>query len=523
MNLYNTWDQDLIVLDYDNAQMFLEDEEYSGIEISNGKTLKIYSSNRFIIPFGTTVLVNGKITNKGIIEVYGKLIINESGELINFKKIKQYNNNISGIISQNKALNFTYPEKLSLNYKWVDTNVSIENNTQKIIVGPYADLTDTNLQNVTCFNYAETYNIIANGNEPLNPLYKWVKLSQDHTSSTLWAIVGPTVTLSYIDLSNTDLQNCIIDNTTNIIETDFTGCNLTGSHLMEITEFLNSTFNNIKINGHLPKLNNNYIWIELSIDGIFPDKLEDKRWAIIGPQIHLNGIDFTNCNLRNKNLSSIQSWEGAKTSNIIAKGTEPLDSKYKWVLTGPRLNNIIDHNACNIDKRWTIVGPYAILSNINLFDTDLTDTDLNNTDLNNAITYNIRNSNPDNNKLPSPEYKWVHINPQNITHDKKWAIIGPHVNIKNIDLSDVDLSDIHTYDLIANGNEPLKSDYKWNQTAPTDIDNNLIVDCDPNLKRWTITGNKCISHIEDKRKQFNFSIQNGSYNLTQIQNLFKNL
>ena len=452
-------------------------------------TITGFTSNGHIIPITSTDinidLDDGVMVRNGYLMGPGVNLTNANFTDMDLTNVNLTNATLTGIKAYNITVNGT--ETLPANYTWaLQPNLT---GTKYALVGPNVDLTDADLTNAdlagldltnvtwtgTTLTGIKAYNIIATTSEVLPGGYEWVELPRLHVSDvTKYVIIGHDVDLTGTDLTGTDLTSidltsailnsikahdviatgsetlpvnytwvqqpnlegakyAIVGPNVDLTDADLSGVDLTGQYLPNVNwtnvNLTHVKASNININGN-EILPTNYDWV-------LQPNLVGNKYAIVGPNVNLSNVDFDNADLNNQNLSGVY-WPGislnnTRTYDIIITENEPsLPVKYSW------------HQQSNL--KYVIIAPNVDLSGANLKNLDLTGSDitginLTNANLTNAITYNINASG--NEPLPNDNYTWVEQSNLQNEDVKKYAIIGPNVNLSNINLNYADLTNVN--------------------------------------------------------------------------------
>lgn len=241
-------------------------------------------------------------------------------------------------------------------------------------------------------------------------------------------IIGYKANLSNADLSGEDLSNL------SMLVTNFTGANLTNVNItnaiIALSNFTNATLNGIK--GQ---------YANYGDPDILPTGYRFTNRYIVGPYVNLSGADLSNQDLSNViltdiNLSSANlSLANMTNANITGANMNSAD------LTGATITGIQGRfsgtptlpNGNYQIKNQYIVGPGVNLTSADLTNQDLTgisfqETTLASTNMTGSTLLNVSGS-----------FTGSPILPTNYRNVKQY-IVGPGVNLANVDLSNQNLS-----------------------------------------------------------------------------------
>ena len=318
--------------------------------------------------------------------------------------------------------NLTNTNFKNANLKKADLGGSLMKETNLI----EADLRGADLTGITSEN-------IVDGNTQLPEFYKIIKKH----------LVGPSVKLDNIDFEGVDFRG------TSLQEARLLGANLKGANLTGVN-LSDAYLNNVTSGNITPS------------DATISDEYRILNGYIIGPAVNIEGeeigsgtlsnVDFNIIKIAGANLSGL-TFKNVKTRNIKTYSGVQLSEDYK--IFGD-----------------SIIGPGVDISyekedfkNADLTNMRLIDTNFHQVDFSNATLTGLQTSGIDGfpSKLPNDYRSFEQKN-------GKTYIIGPDVDLTNMDLSGFDLS-LRVFDgIISGGNidstgTKLPDNYKFIRTA----------------------------------------------------------
>ncbi len=293
------------------------------------------------------------------------------------------------------------------------------------------------------------------------------------------------IDLSYYDFSNYSFYNCNFTST-NLSNTNFSNANLIKCNFT-LTNFTESILTNVNLeDSFFFQPNFNGAKITSSNDKfILPRGYKIINGKIIGPNMNLDNLDFSGVNFSNLNLTR-STLRNSILTNTKVNGTNFYQTIFDFAITGGILGNPINlesykivkgvlvgpftniynqdlsgQNLSNLDLTGTITNPQtnlylcdfsnsitknitgmpilqpknkiinhnllaagAVLDNIDLSGGNLNGLELSGTDLTNCNFYNVSSGNIYGNPILSSEYRLIN-----------GYIIGPNVNLSDVDLS----------------------------------------------------------------------------------------
>ena len=363
------------------------------------------------------------------------------GPNINLSNVNLTNSNLTNYDLTNANLtnaNLTNTRFINTNLTNADlTNINL---TNAILVNTIltnvnltnADLTNANLTNAnltnadfTNANFTNTITgpiVIINTNPTLSIGYQICT-----NSSNQYYMIGPNINLSNVDLTNCDLTNCDLTNC-NLINCNLTNANLTNVNLTNAKTGL------ITIISIPPTLPNGYkIYSNLS-----------NQYCIIGPNVDLSNVDFTNCVLTNDNLTNCN-LTNVNLTNCDLTNANLTNCNFTNAITGPII--IVNSNPtlsieyriyANLSNQYYIIGPNINLSNIDLTNINLSNVNLSNSNLSNI---NLTNANLINCNLTSCDLTNANLTNANLTNCYVINCNCGNVNFTNCNLTNADFTD----------------------------------------------------------------------------------
>jgi uncharacterized protein YjbI with pentapeptide repeats len=297
--------------------------------------------------------------------------------------------------------------------------------------------------------------------------------------------------ISGTDLSGRNFTNCDFSGT-NLSYCNLTNANFTNANIYQ-TNLSYSILSNVELTG-ATFFNPNFTGIYLSsstADFVLPNGFKFVNNYFIGPGLNLEGVDLSGVNLSNVNF------QGSNLTNAILTNTKVWGTKF----TNAILNNVTTGGMTGIPIlpisykiiNGFMIGPNVNLTNANLVGRDLTGmnvvgTNMSGTDLTNAILKNVISGQIKGTPIVSPTTRFINgylvskesfnnnsdisggdlsgadltdtiltntnfynVTSRNIIGDpvlsssyqiRDGYLVGPNVNMSNLDLSGVNLSDI---------------------------------------------------------------------------------
>ena len=301
-----------------------------------------------------------------------------------------------------------------------------------ILIGPGANLTGARLRDTT-FNSPweeadlrglKTYNLT--GSCPTRMPLNWECRPQPAVNGYL--LLGPEVNLNGADLSGVDFSELNLDGS------DFSGLDFSG------LSFINTRLRTVDLsNADLSDTDlsqTNFSEANLSNANLSRANLTN-AWVVAAnlTNANLSDADLNSANLRRTDLSGAELSRSDLTEADL-QGSNPFD------LVGECPSLLPENWICTADpilNRVSLLGEGQDLRGA-----DLSDFDLSEVNLNGAKTYNLEGSCP----LALPE-GWLCIAQPAVDG---FALVGPHVDLREADLSDADLSNANldfaiTYEL----------------------------------------------------------------------------